>query len=563
MGGVVAALCYGAGKFMLTARTQQNATDPALHEGKRSGDPLLWVRWGTVVTFAAAAVCYVAFSWRWRMAVDTPVMHYVVFLMRHGLRPYSGITDNNLPGAYLTEAAAMRVFGGGDTAWRVYEFALMGVLAASAVVLTRRRDWVAGVFGAGMFVVLHSAEGPQLAVERDLLIGVLLMAACALLVEAVDGSLPVLMLPFGFLSGVASSVKPTVLPLPLVLLGIAMWQLRRRRVGMGRSVLYAAAGLLLAGGMVGAFLWHYHAWSGLLFVLRKVVPAYRDLSRMRMGRLLAVLLPRAVLAVTLLAVPLLVHSVRRGAWDWLMVCVAVCSGFGLLSYVAQGKGYVYHRYIFIMFLLVLVGMEIFRALAEHGWPRWVAGAALLVALGTVPGHLRTAHAVVGQTSFELTMERDLAALGPRQALQGRVQCFDLVYGCLDALYHLQLVDDAGFTGDMLFFAPQVSAPVLFYRERFWRYAAQEPAQVIVVSNGVFAEPNSYAKLQRWPEFAGYLASHYTMVKERSFPHERYGYYDPKAFPEGECDSYRIYVRDGSPLLPGVRALEADAVAVGR
>lgn len=550
---------------MLTAQTQERALDRALPERGRPESTVLLARWVTAVCFAVAAVCYVVFSLRWRMAVDTPVMHYVVFLMHHGLRPYSQITDNNLPGAYLTEAAAMAVFGKTDMAWRLYEFFLMGVLAVSAVTITRTRDWAAGVFGAGMFLALHSAEGPQLAVERDLVIGVLLMAACALLVEAVDGAkgpLPPLLLPFGLLSGTAASIKPTVLPLPVVLMGLAVWRLRRGRERVLPSVLYAAVGLLLATGAVGWFVLHYQAWDGLLFVLRKVVPAYRDLSRMGMGRLLGAVLPRAVLVVALLTVPLAVRSVRQGAWDWRMVCVAVCAAFGLLSYVAQGKGYVYHRYVFMMFLLVLVGVEIFRGLADRGWPRWVAGVGLVVALATVPGHLRTAHAVVGQTSFELTLERDLATLGPRQQLQGRVQCFDLVYGCLDALYHLQLVDDSGFTGDMLFFAPQVSAPVLFYRERFWRYARREPAQVIVVSNGVFAEPNSYAKLERWPELARYLASHYTMVRERSFPHERYSYYDRKGFPENESDSYRIYVWNGSPLLAGARALDPAAVPVG-
>ena len=58
-------------------------------------------------------------------------MHYVNFLMSHGLQPYSQITDNNLPGAYLIESWAMHVFGGGDLAWRIYDFFLLGVLTLS------------------------------------------------------------------------------------------------------------------------------------------------------------------------------------------------------------------------------------------------------------------------------------------------------------------------------------------------------------------------------------------------------------------------------------------------
>ncbi len=526
--------------------------------------PLLGVgRWATLLAMAIAAIAYVAFSLHWRMAVDTPVMHYVVFLLHHGLKPYSDITDNNMPGTYLTEAAAMAVFGRTDLAWRVYEFFLMGVLAASAAVITRRSDWVAGIFAVGLFVALHAAEGPQLAVERDLVIAVLLMGACACLFESVDRKLPTLSLLFGFACGMAAAIKPTVLLLPVVLLAMAALHLRRQQRPVGLTLAYAFAGLLLAAATVLLFLLHFHASHGFTFILLHVIPAYRDLSRLRFGPLLAALLPRAVLAVAVLALPLMVRSIGRRAWDWRRWSVAMAAGFGLVSYFAQGKGYVYHRYIFLLFLLILVGSEIFSGLAQRGWPQWLAGATLLLSLSALPGHLHTAHAVVGQTSFELTLERDLTQLGPHQELDGHVQCFDLVYGCLDALYHLQLVDNSGFTGDMLFFAPRLSPPVLFYRDRFWSYAQRDPASVIVVSNGVFAEPNSYGKLQRWPEFESYLASHYTLAMQRSFPQERYTYHADTPFPADERDSYRLYILNGSPLLAGVSALDPASVSVGR
>ena len=547
---------------MAKAQTHEPSTVPGLASHLPPNRILTFARWATLLVFLLAAVCWIAFSFRWRMAVDTPVMHYVVFLLHHGLKPYSEITDNNMPGAYLTEAAAMAIFGGSDLAWRVYEFFLVALLSASAVVITHRRDGAAGIFAGGMFLVLHAAEGPQLAVERDLVIGVLLMAACALLFTSVDRNWPALSLPFGLAAGVAAGIKPTVVPLPIALLLIAALHLRRGQRPVLPSLLYALAGLLLAAGTVLLFLFHFHALRGFLFILRHVIPAYRDISRQPFGALLAGLLPRAVLAVTLLSLPLFLHSLRRRSWDWRLWSIATAAAFGLLSFLAQGKGYVYHRYIFMLFLLVLIGTEIFSGLAQRGWPQWLAGVALLVALATIPGHLRSASAVVGQSSFELSLERDLTQLGSHGQLDGHVQCFDLVYGCLDALYHLHLVDNSGFTGDMLFFAPQISPPVLFYRNRFWQYAHRDPASVIVVSNGVFAEPNSYRKLDRWPELETYLATHYTLAIERSFPHERYTYHAETPFPQDERDSYRLYILKGSPLLAAAKALDPTAVPVG-
>ncbi len=85
------------------------------------------------------------------MLVDSPIMHYVNFLMRHGMRPYQEITDNNMPGAYLTEGWAMRVFGGGDLGWRVYDFFLLGVITAAVTTIAWHRDRLAGIYAGGIF----------------------------------------------------------------------------------------------------------------------------------------------------------------------------------------------------------------------------------------------------------------------------------------------------------------------------------------------------------------------------------------------------------------------------
>ena len=524
-----------------------------------------WTRWGTVLVFAFAAVFYAVVSWRWRMAVDTPVMHYVVFLLRHGMKPYSEITDNNMPGAYLSEAAAMGVFGGSDVAWRAYELFLMAILAASSAFVSKRWDWVAGFFGAGMFLVLHSAEGPQLAVERELVIGVLLMAGCAALFAAVEGRRPWLTLAFGFLCGAAISIKPTYLPLPLGLLAIA--SVRTRRDGQTlRHLLAGSLGLLLAFSIDVAFLSMHHAWAGFHFILTKVLPAYSRISREPFSVLLSASMPRAVALLFFGSLPLLWLNLRRGerrSWQWW--ALVATAAFGLLSYLAQGKGTVYHRYVFLMFLLVLLGIELFTSLRLPGWPRALALALLALSiLYIVPEHLRSAKAIIGQSSYELTLEQDLRALGGAPSLDDRVQCFDMVFGCLDALYHLGLVENSGYTGDMLLFPSAASPASQYYQARFWQLAQTDPAAVLVLSNGTMAEPNGYNKLDRWPAFAAYLQAQYTLALERRFPHERYGYHDPKAdYAPTDADSYRIYIRKGSPLWARVQALPSANYGVAR
>lgn len=122
------------------------------------------VRWVVVVSLLGSVVFYAWASRHWMILSDSAVMHYVRLLLDHGLKPYSEISDNNMPGAYLTEGWGMRVFGYSDAGWRVYDFCLAAILLGAMVVIAKPYDCVAGVFGAGMFTVMHGAEGPMYSV---------------------------------------------------------------------------------------------------------------------------------------------------------------------------------------------------------------------------------------------------------------------------------------------------------------------------------------------------------------------------------------------------------------
>src|ERR1700761_4898292 len=114
------------------------------------------------VLCAALVLCAGAsifWSWHWPLVGDASLMHYVVFLMRRGLTPYKDIVDVNLPGSYLAEAAAMRVFGWGARGWRIYDVVLMLALLGTALQLTRRKGSFAGIFAGALFLLIHVQDG--------------------------------------------------------------------------------------------------------------------------------------------------------------------------------------------------------------------------------------------------------------------------------------------------------------------------------------------------------------------------------------------------------------------
>src|SRR5665213_2326525 len=168
-----------------------------------------WLRWLATLGALGTFVYYIAITLHWAVIWDSAVMHYIIFLIGKGFRPYGQILDINMPGTYIAEQMGMTVFGWSDLSWRMYEFFLLAVMAVSGMVIGGKRNWFAGLFAAAFFIAMHGADGPNTSTERDELMTVLFVSAICLAVLAGRRRIPLLMLPFGLLAGFAVSVKPT------------------------------------------------------------------------------------------------------------------------------------------------------------------------------------------------------------------------------------------------------------------------------------------------------------------------------------------------------------------
>src|ERR1700761_4159438 len=84
----------------------------------------------------------------WTQVNDPAQLHYLCFLMDHGMAPYRDLLEINMPGIYLVNWGVMHSLGGGSAAWRAFDFALMGMAAWAMIAIARPYEWLAGVFGA-------------------------------------------------------------------------------------------------------------------------------------------------------------------------------------------------------------------------------------------------------------------------------------------------------------------------------------------------------------------------------------------------------------------------------
>jgi len=123
-------------------------------------------------------------------------------------------------------------------------------------------------------------------------------------------------------------------------------------------------------------------------------------------------------------------------------------------------------------------------------------------------------------------------------LAGNVQCFDSVYGCVETLERLQIVQATGFLYDEFVFNTQPARAISDTRSELYQKLRLKPPSVLVISEPLFPSgPDNYAKIRNWPGFNEWLRDNYHLFTQRS-PHQKFMSRFGDSVPYG----YRIYVR---------------------
>ena len=472
---------------------------------------------------AAALVYYLVISFHWPMVWDQATIRYVNFLMEHGWAPYRQIYDINLPGVYLIDGWQMHLFGGGDLAFRLYDFFLLGCLLAAMFAIALPYDWLSAVVAGTVFILFHAGDTSRGAGERDEIIAVLLMAAYALLFRAVRRRRPVLVLPFAICVTFALCIKPLFAPFILCVAILAFYVLKKRGEALSSYVAYGLVGVLIPAALMLHLLLQHHSLAAFIDLSTRLTRFYTGTRKEPILQLVRYCLTFELKILAILACIIMLAD-REWIKNWESWAILLGVAGGLFSFVAQRKGFPYKKYPLLAFLLLWVCTEFTRALHRRGWVRRVGLAGLIYATLYLVPLSRALHRSYPEWSdFTQHLEPDLVALGGDR-LQHQVQCLDMVDGCLNALYHLKLVQSTGFTGDSLFFRRERSPVVDYYRSIFLSDIYKAPPKVFVVSDEWFDGQRYFGKVENWPEFAAFLRKNYSLVQMRDFSQSAYRVY---------------------------------------
>ena len=523
-------------------------------------------RVGAAAILLACLAFFVVTTWRWPLVGDASLMHYVAFLMDHGMRPYRDIAEINFPGGFLVDWAVMHSLGGGSLAWRVFDLGLVLVGVGAFGVVAR--DWFVGVWAGVVFGLVHGRDGIFDLGQRDFVVAVLVLVGFAGLLRAARGGWDKWLVLFGLCAGCAGAIKPTYLFLGPVVLGfLAVLGWRRRRFGAVSGGV-SQAQLLIYGGIswlvpllaVGIWLWRMGSLIDFVRVGRTLMAYHAGLARRPVGFLLlhsvAPVLPLLILWILVVAVfererrrdghagpsrPTQANCGlewgTRASWERTALMVGIV--VGLFSYVIQGKGYPYQRYPLLALLLVTMGMDFAAAARRAGLARLVGW------VGIAYGVLFLAPSSAWAASrydwrnleFQDALVEDLDRLGGER-LSGEVQCIDTVGGCYGALYRARIVSSSGFLYDEFLFGAERDGVIAESRRRFWVAFEARPPRVVIVVDGLFPSgPPGFGKLALWPEFDAALERDY-LVFDQVRPSDPVFWWARKDEPR----SFRIYVR---------------------
>ncbi|MGC2636353.1 MAG: hypothetical protein WA294_04185 [Acidobacteriaceae bacterium] len=519
----------------------------------------------------------------WPLVGDATLMHYGAFLLDHGFAPYRQIVDINMPGGILTDWTVIHIFGPGALAWRLFDFALIAAAAAAMLVIARPYGWLGGLFAAVFFFALHIHDGVDQAGERDLVLAVLLLLACAAIFAALrrSASDPTPSLAatwigvalFGFLCGAATLIKPTAAAWMAGILVLAIIAMRSRKQHVAPFIAAACVAFCMPLALALLFLAREHSIHAFFATVTGLMVYHAGIDRFPLRFLLTHLVPSALYPVILLWIVLAIAHRHVRGFEGAALLFSVF--IGIVSFVAQGKAFPYHRYPLEAFLFLLIGIDAATALqldppnagestaatrdaasnadSARRSMLWQPIAALAILLFPTfvlaPSWLLRAHRYDWRhDEFKQSLTADLTQLGGPQ-LSGQVQCLDMTAGCLGALYQLRLVQTTGFLYDCYFFHQPQNAVTLGLRDAFLADLRRNPPRLIVVSNqNCLGEPLAWPRSDAWPQFSDWLAAHYSMDIERQ-PQRMIRWWPVAEFPP----AYRIYLRDRERQRPSAAA----------
>ncbi len=460
----------------------------------------------------------IAASWDWPLIHDAATNHYIADQILKGATPYRDIFDMNLPGSYIPHLICLFVFGESDFAWRFVDMLFMLLAAWSLWRICKSQNEQVAIFCACAVLLFHIGNGSVFSGQRDWWLASLILASGVFLLRALEEKVLSYdnLLFMSIFAGAAASIKPfALLFLPLSLaLYLSRIKKKKNWLKLFSSIIFGFAfvpfclvlWLLLSGGFE-AFLDILNNYSWKIYSAVKIPSSFDAL--MPFGKILGAL--ALFSGIVVLTVRKFQYAPRH-----ILVLVAGCL-YGLFHFLFQAKGWSYHAYPLLVFLIPLVILWLDSLGKNRRRPKQALVPFLLLVTICFGLALRGISRSMGDESLEYIKPYVPELISDLESLnlddQAPVQVMDTALGGLHALFRTSLKQSSRTVYDFHFQVETGHPYVERMKNEFIDELEDKNPQAVVVFRAGWLAPHDYSRHEQFPEFLAYLKNGYRLEKE--------------------------------------------------
>jgi hypothetical protein len=445
----------------------------------------------------------VARSMTWPLVHDAPLMHYIARRIGEGAVPYRDLFDMNFPGVYLLHLLVVSTLGAGDLAWRLFDLTWLALWALGAAAFAAPWGRTAALTAVALLALYHLGGGAWQAGQRDFLLGPFLVFGSLGVARWMESRRRGALTWGGLAMGASLTIKPhTVVLAAALALAIVVTASRA-----GDSPATALGGFATGAAVAPAVVIGWLAVAGALPAWQAIVVDYLIPLYSRLGGTEDWSVYRPYVWVPLGTGALLsaAGAQAAGRFGARRAVAALGVLYGVVHFVAQGKGWEYHLYPLATFTVLILVAGLPAALRDRRRP---APALVLVSVVLALALLADKARAVAPAGWErdkAARARRLAAdLAPMLAPGGTVQVFDTTAGGVHALLRLGARQPTRFLYDFHFFHDPDHPTIRALRTELLRdLDTRPPALIVVFEDGWPA--GGYERFDAFPALAERLA----------------------------------------------------------
>lgn len=452
-------------------------------------------------------------SLSWPLTLDPPLMHYIALRILSGDVPYKDIFDMNLPGTYLLHMLVIKVFGPGDYGWRAFDILWLLLTVLATALFCRPLGRWAALFASLFFVAFHLGGGPFALGQRDFMICPFIMFASHFFAKYFEKNNPIRYLfCTGIVLGFAMLIKPQVFLLWIFFLLVYVYKMFARPKWIPGTLMLAGS---LAMIPLGVLFWLFSKDALVPFwdLLTGYLPLYSKIYRRSYLEMYQLTLIKHYEVAIVILIGVIIFMGKKLFGNIRLVILMMGVFYGVCHVFSQGKGFIYHRYPFYLFLLALAAIALndlihrrqyyYKAIA-------ITSLGVLVILASYRCYVSVKYLSVYAYSKKHSVETLMQDISKYHLTPGdTVQIFATARGGINALYRLGIRQPSRFIYDFHFYHDTDTPFIRKIRSEFVRALTMEAPRLIVIFRWTFLTKD-LSRIASFPEFKALLEQKYSI-----------------------------------------------------